>query len=139
MSARHEKGRFASAYAKFRGSPAFLIVLASYVLLWIVWNVACAHGFLPQVLALDTPGDWGTLNVVLSIEASISMALLLMDNAKCEANQHQQLTTIQHLAEASIILLEAERRRDPTAHGGPASECSGASLDPDHRQLDLFH
>lgn len=138
MSARHEKGRFASAYAKFRGSPAFLITLATYVLLWLVWNVACARGYLSVSLSLDTPGDWGTLNLILSIEASISMALLLMDNAKCEANQHRQLETIQHLAEASIVLLEAERRRDPLAHGGPAPDGADASLDPNHRQLDLF-
>lgn len=107
-------------YAQFRGSAAFPALLASVVASWIGWSVTIAHGWLPRNGIADIPGEWGTLNVALSIEASVATSLLLMDMARSEAvaRQHlarveeqagliaKQMVVTQHMIEAQLALIE---------------------------------
>ena len=89
----------AALYARFRSSRGFLIALAVLVFGWIGWNE------MPFVPHFDD-GEFGRLNLFLSTEASLSVALLIMAGEKQEATQREQLRYIQHLMEATVALLE---------------------------------
>jgi len=83
----------AGAYARFRGGKAFLITLAALLAFWIIWNL------LPFLPHFDGP-QFGRLNLFLSSEASLSVALLIMANEKQEAAQRKQLEYMMHLMTA---------------------------------------
>lgn len=86
---------FTDVYAKFRGSTGFL-----YFLCGSIAGAALAHRF----LGFDP--DWGITNLSLSMEASISVALLIMANEKQEAAQRRQLEYMLHLLESQQHILE---------------------------------
>jgi len=91
-----------STYAKFRGSVWFLIVLAAIVGFWIIWNL------IPGLPHFDDP-EFGRLNLALSTEASLSVALLIIAGDKQDRLQRQQLVYMQHLLEAMRDELLARR------------------------------
>lgn len=97
---------FASGYAKFRTSKYFLVGLAVFIPLWVIWNS------LPWTWHFDNSG-FERLNLFLSTEASLSVALLMMDSQKQEALQRQQLMYLQHLMEAAIKRLETNLEEQP--------------------------
>lgn len=80
----------ASVYARYRGSPWFVLLLAVFLAFWFVaeWiDPSFDHGF-------------GVLNVILSSEASLSVALLIMATEKQDAIQRKQLEYMLHMMEA---------------------------------------
>lgn len=81
--------RLAEAYSRFRGSRTFLLALCGAIAASVT-----AH----NLLGFDH--DWGITNLSLSMEASISVALLIMGNEKQEAAQRKQLTYMLHLMES---------------------------------------
>ena len=90
--------RIATAYTHFRGSPLFIAVLALLIIVWLAVH---------WLFGADS--DFGALNLVLSTEAGVSTALLVMDMARGEAAQKraeerhaQQLKYMQHLLEAIL-------------------------------------
>lgn len=89
-----------TGYARFRGSRAFLIALAATIAIWIAWNL------IPGLPHFDDP-EFGRLNLALSTEASLSVALLIMAGDKQETAQREQLRYLQHQAAAIRALLEA--------------------------------
>lgn len=82
-------------YAKFRGSKFFLILLCAVIFVWITAN---------EIFGFDE--GYGRLNLMLSSEASISVALLIMSQEKQDRVQAKQLEYIQHLLEGMVHLLE---------------------------------
>jgi hypothetical protein len=60
-------------YAKFRISPAFLLVLLAF----IVASIAAHHLW-------DYDSDWTVTNLVLSFEASLSVCIFMQDSAQFE-------------------------------------------------------
>jgi uncharacterized membrane protein len=82
-----------SAYAKFRRSKAFLILLCSFIALWVSMNLL--HHF-------DV--GWGALNLILSIEATISMALMMRDSAKQE---HFMQKLLKYISDNTAATLDA--------------------------------
>lgn len=132
---------FATLYARFRGSPAFPALLALCVASWMAWSFSVARGLLPHSGAADVPGEWGTLNCALSIEASVSTSLLLMDMARSEvllrrqlarieeqAGLHaQQMQILQHMVESQLALIERFGGAD-VARVGPAGACAGRCM-----------
>lgn len=82
-------------YSKFRGSKFFLYLLCGVIAVWITSN---------ELLHFDE--GYGRLNLALSSEASISVALLIMAQERQDALQRQQLRYIQHLLEATVELIE---------------------------------
>jgi uncharacterized membrane protein len=95
--------RLARHYAAFRGSPVFIVVLGLWVGVWLLGH---------HYLGIDK--DLGEINLLLSIEAGISSALLVMDMARGESHRkraeerHTQLLKyIAHMMEA--LLQEDER------------------------------
>lgn len=105
----------ALAYARFRGSFAFvgvlaLLMAAALLLHWL-------FGFDP---------DWGITNLSLSTEASISVALLIMDTAKQEALQRKQLQYMLTIMEALQVQLRTAVIGG-TGHVGCACCCQANS------------
>lgn len=88
----------ARTYAALRGSPIFLLLLASFVTAWLgahhIW------GFDPE---------FGMLNMCLSIEASVSLAFFTMvgeRQSQTQLKQTEALTSVVNdikLMSASII------------------------------------
>lgn len=70
---------FSTIYARFRGSKAFLWSLATFVFVWLLGHFT---------FGLDP--TFGGLNLCLSIEASLSVALLIMYNEKFERRRFEQ-------------------------------------------------
>lgn len=94
----------ARSYARFRGTTRFLYLL-----------VACLIGI---VLAHDLFGfdpDWGITNLALSMEASVSVALLIMAEDKQDAARRKQLEYMLNIMNAMISEAEAAEQRDLAA------------------------
>lgn len=92
--------RLADRYAKFRGSKAFLVALCTLIFLWVALNLC-------PLFKWDD--GFGELNLILSSEASISVALLIMAQDKQDELQKKQMLYIQHLLEATIELIEKQK------------------------------
>lgn len=88
----------ASVYARYRGSPWFVLLLAVFLAFWFVaeWiDPSFDHGF-------------GILNVILSGEASLSVALLIMATEKQDEVQRRQLKYMLTIMEATHAALVAQ-------------------------------
>lgn len=93
----------ARLYAAFRASIWFLALLVVFVSAWIA-----AH----FVFGLDR--EFGALNLILSIEASLAVTMLIMANQRQDAAQRRQLEYMLHLMEAVAAQLketEAEKEK----------------------------
>lgn len=83
----------AGAYRRARGSVGFVVGVVTFCVVWVALN--CATGFDP---------NWGIYNVVLSTEASVSTALLLMYFEKQDAASRELLESLKRLGEAQLAL-----------------------------------
>lgn len=88
--------RLGEWYAAFKASPLFLGLLV----LWVGGCIATHYLW-------HTDADWGALNLSLSIEATISGALLIGDLARQEAHRRRQEARDRKLLESVLHLLEA--------------------------------
>ena len=98
------RSRAAQAYARFRGSPTFVVVLTAFCAAWIFANLV---SWLPHF----DDSSFGLLTLILSIEASLSVALLIMDAAVQEEFQRKQMTYMLHMLEAIRDLMKVEEAR----------------------------
>lgn len=80
-------GKFAQLYAKARGSKAFLVGLCAFVFVWLAASV---------ITGFDH--DHGLINLILSLEASISLAFFALVGEK------QYQATMALLAEVRALL-----------------------------------
>ena len=80
---------FAQLYAKARGSKAFLFGLMAFIIAWLV---------ISQLTGLDA--DHGLINLILSAEASVSLAFFAMMGEKQDAQHREQI-------DAMLALLQA--------------------------------
>lgn len=96
---------FSESYAKFRGGRAFLIALCGVLVFWFTWNT------LPFLPHFDP--NWSLLNVFLSVEASLSVALLIMANEKIEHERIQQDKYMLALLEAQAATAQMLLARLP--------------------------
>jgi hypothetical protein len=89
---------FAASYKRFRGSKAFVLVLSSIIgaVMVLHWTI----GFDP---------DWGGLNLFLSIEASLSMAIFMALQEQIDriqaANDNFQRDQLKYM----LTVLDAQR------------------------------
>lgn len=98
--------KFAEFYKKFRSGRAFFLVLSVFIAVWLL---------LHKLINLDP--DYGILNLLLSIEASVSMSLFMMLSERQDELQRQQdanvdiiLRTILDVAQATRDLLKESQR-----------------------------
>lgn len=82
-------------YAKFRGSSWFLAILCIVCASWV---------FAHEAFGLD-PG-WGLLNLFLSVEASLSVAVLIMAGERGRIDDETHKKYLLHLLEAQIAHME---------------------------------
>ena len=95
--------RIAAFYSGIRGSSAFLIVLTTFIVVWLSLNFV--FGFDP---------DWGGLNLCLSIEASLGVSLYMVVSSQQDAILQSILSEIReqnrmilHLEQAQVAQIEA--------------------------------
>lgn len=95
----------ATLYARFRGSVGFL-----YALCALIFAAVFCHRF------LGYDPDWGLTNLCLSMEASVSVALLIMQEDRQRAAEERQQEKMLHLMEAQAasneMLLMLARKHD---------------------------
>lgn len=84
-----DDNNFARLYARARGSKTFLYGLMAFILVWLV--VSRWTGF---------DADHGLINLILSAEASVSLAFFAMMGEKQDAQHQQQV-------DAMLALLQA--------------------------------
>ncbi|TQJ49714.1 DUF1003 domain-containing protein [Phycicoccus sp. SLBN-51] len=85
-------GRWSERFARFMGTPRFLIYMTAFVVLWISWNA-----FGPRDLRFD-PYAFIFLTLMLSLQASYAAPLILLA-------QNRQ-------ADRDRVALEQDRARD---------------------------
>ena len=92
---------FAELYKNFRSGRAFFVALSTFIAVWV--SIHFLTGF---------DSDWGTLNLLLSMEASISMSLFMAISDKQDEMQRKMdaeneliLRAILHVAEATRDIL----------------------------------
>ncbi len=96
---------FATAYSKFRGSKMFFVALIAFVGFWLMFHFR--YGF---------DKDFGELNMMLSIEASVSLAFFTMLGDAQASYQRQQaeyqkqmVEDVQRLGRATLAIAEGQR------------------------------
>lgn len=94
--------RLAAAYARWRGSAWFVLFLCLFLTGWFAVNL------IPGLPHFDRPG-YGVLNVILSSEASLSVALLIMASERNDEIQRRQLKYLLDLMEANHAVLVGQR------------------------------
>ncbi len=92
LKVKLDREAIARRYAAFRCGKWFFLALAGIVAFWTIWN-SCP--FLPHF----DDSEFGRLNLFLSVEASLSVALLLIANERQEAAQREQLAHLLSLVE----------------------------------------
>ncbi|MDR6393067.1 DUF1003 domain-containing protein [Paraburkholderia phenoliruptrix] len=93
---------FARVYAKARGSKTFLYGLMAFILVWLT---------ISQITGFDA--DHGLINLILSAEASVSLAFFAMMGEKQDAQHREQINAMLALlkaikAEEDVILEEVQ-------------------------------
>lgn len=88
--------RAAEIYAKLRTGKSFLIFLSLFCVIWVLWNL-----FLPNHLRFDGPG-FPLLTLILSIEASLSISLVIMAEEESNEIQRNQIRLLLHQSEVLI-------------------------------------
>ena len=78
-------------YAKFRGSSTFLWGLLGFIALWL----SVIHGF----FKLDP--DFGIINLLLSSEASVSLAFFAMMQEQTDMYYMEMMSAIKSMLEQS--------------------------------------
>ena len=78
-------------YAKFRGSATFLWGLLGFIIFWL----GAVHG----LLHLDQ--DFGIINLILSSEASVSLAFFAMMQEQTDMHHAELMTAIKDMLEKS--------------------------------------
>lgn len=82
---------FAKWYAKFRGSATFLWGLLGFIFFWV--------GVLHGIFGLDK--DFGIINLILSSEASVSLAFFAMMQEQTDIQHSEVMNAIREMLEAN--------------------------------------
>lgn len=100
-------GRGAEAFARFMGTPAFLVGMTVFCAVWLGWNT-----FMPENLQFDPRAlNYTLLTLMLSLQASYAAPLLLLadnrqaDRDRVQAEQDRQRAE-QNLADTEYLARE---------------------------------
>lgn len=86
-----KQSKVALWYARFRGSSTFLWGLLIFIVLWL----SVVHGF----FGFDK--DFGVINLLLSSEASVSLAFFAMMQEQTDMHHAELMTAIKEMLEQS--------------------------------------
>ncbi|MCS6712443.1 DUF1003 domain-containing protein [Brachybacterium sp. EF45031] len=91
-------GRGAEAFARFMGTPAFLVGMTVFCAVWLSWNT-----FMPEAAQFDPRAlNYTLLTLILSLQASYAAPLLLLaqnrqdDRDRVQAEQDRQSNERNH-------------------------------------------
>ncbi|WP_084253009.1 DUF1003 domain-containing protein [Devriesea agamarum] len=91
-------GRVSETFARFMGTPAFLVGMTIFCAVWLAWNT-----FLPESMQFDPRAlNFTLLTLILSLQASYAAPLLLLaqnrqdDRDRVQAEQDRQRNERNH-------------------------------------------
>ena len=161
---RDRFGRTTEAFARWMGTPWFIIGLTVFVLIWMLWNTGAPEGWRFDSAAIG----FTALTLILSLQASYAAPLILLaqnrqdDRDRVAMEQDRQraernLEDTEYLAreivalrlglediatkdfvrqELRAMLAELERDREPAAEPAPAALPERADPSPLPEQAD---
>ncbi|MCK2036273.1 DUF1003 domain-containing protein [Microbacterium sp. SSW1-49] len=121
-TSRDRFGRFTEWVARAMGTPAFLVILTLFCVLWIVWNT-----LMPVPLRFDDAAlGFTALTLMLSLQASYAAPLILLaqnrqdDRDRVQIEQDRQraernLADTEYLAREIVALRMALEERNAQA------------------------
>lgn len=83
------KNKLEELFVRFRTSGLFIISVVVFMTMWVTWNL------IPVLPHFDDPNDFGHLNLILSMEATIATVLIMRDNERSRLREMQILASIQ--------------------------------------------
>ncbi|KAB1656947.1 DUF1003 domain-containing protein [Pseudoclavibacter sp. CFCC 11306] len=91
-------GRFTESFARAMGTPAFLLGMSVFIILWITWNTIG-----PEDLRFDSAAmGYIALTLVLSLQASYSAPLLLLAQNRQDDRDRVQIEQDRQRAERNL-------------------------------------
>ena len=121
-TSRDRFGRFTEWVARAMGTPAFLVILSLFCVVWIAWNTA-----MPENLRFDDAAlGFTALTLMLSLQASYAAPLILLaqnrqdDRDRVQIEQDRQraernLADTEYLAREIVALRMALEERNAQA------------------------
>src|SRR5699024_5578880 len=110
-------GRGAEAFARFMGTPAFLVGMTVFCTVWLLWNT-----LLPEAWQFDPRSlNFTLLTLILSLQASYAAPLILLaENRSTDRDRVELKDLLRELAGE-----EAESKRAAAEAGGPLQDGGG--------------
>ncbi|HEV7957010.1 MAG: hypothetical protein JWL94_1938 [Microbacteriaceae bacterium] len=97
-SGRDRMGRFSEAFARAMGTPAFLVGMTIFVVVWLAWNTIAPPGgqFDPE------DQKYPLLTLILSLQASYAAPLLLLAQNRQDDRDRVQIEQDRQRAERNL-------------------------------------
>ncbi|GAT72595.1 DUF1003 domain-containing protein [Microbacterium hydrocarbonoxydans] len=97
-SSRDRFGRFTEWVARAMGTPAFLVILSLFCILWITWNT-----LMPNHLRFDDAAlGFTALTLMLSLQASYAAPLILLAQNRQDDRDRVQIEQDRQRAERNL-------------------------------------
>lgn len=97
-TSRDRFGRFTEWVARAMGTPAFLVILTLFCVLWIVWNT-----LMPDPLRFDDAAlGFTALTLMLSLQASYAAPLILLAQNRQDDRDRVQIEQDRQRAERNL-------------------------------------
>lgn len=97
-TSRDRFGRFTEWVARAMGTPAFLVILSLFCVVWIVWNT-----LMPEELRFDDAAlGFTALTLMLSLQASYAAPLILLAQNRQDDRDRVQIEQDRQRAERNL-------------------------------------
>jgi len=133
-------GRWSEAFARFMGTPRFLVYMTVFVMAWLAWNT-----FAPVPLQFDPKSlNYTLLTLILSLQASYAAPLILLAQNRQDDRDRVQFEQDRQRAERNLADTEYLARevaalriamREVATRDFLRSELRGLLEELDSRQL----
>ena len=91
-------GRWSERFARFMGTPQFLVYMTAFVVIWLIWNT-----FGPQDLQFDPRAlNYTLLTLILSLQASYAAPLILLAQNRQDDRDRVQFEQDRQRAERNL-------------------------------------
>ncbi|HEX5535446.1 MAG TPA: DUF1003 domain-containing protein [Actinomycetales bacterium] len=91
-------GRWSEAFARFMGTPRFLVYMTVFVMAWLAWNT-----FAPAALQFDPKSlNYTLLTLILSLQASYAAPLILLAQNRQDDRDRVQFEQDRQRAERNL-------------------------------------
>ncbi|OIJ33218.1 MULTISPECIES: DUF1003 domain-containing protein [unclassified Microbacterium] len=97
-TSRDRFGRFTEWVARAMGTPAFLVILSLFCILWIGWNTLMPH----EVRFDDAALGFTALTLMLSLQASYAAPLILLAQNRQDDRDRVQIEQDRQRAERNL-------------------------------------